>query len=182
MRLGGRGWVILVVFLCAGVPLGFIPGRFLRGVSDGGGFITRTMNQGGAPKGKRASTMKRERMHAEVDDPEMKKTRLDGEAFTKKHFFDTRPPSVSAVSAQPGPSATVATLTVPAAHQEECQASIPPLPAKELREQKVQYLDPVSGRVVQWNASSKCLVCTCDSTPQCGGNRRLDRCKGGGSF
>jgi hypothetical protein len=46
----------------------------------------------------------------------------------------------------------------------------------QLREEHVLYLDP-SGTVVRWNASSNCVVCTCDATSQCTGNRRLGRCK-----
>jgi hypothetical protein len=163
MQLRGAGWVILGVLL--------LQLYFAHSLEVCAGLGLRCdMNLGGGPTGKRASTTERERKQEEEKEPGKKQKRLDDEAETMKHFFDPRP------SRSAHPFATVVTPTTPAPREEESEAVIPPLPAKEFREENVLYLD-ASGKMVQWRASTKCVVCTCDSTSQCGGNRRLDRCK-----
>jgi hypothetical protein len=172
--LGGGGWEIL----------GFIAGRFLlvggfiRGFllvggfiyqsgasSLVGGFITRcTMHKGGAPAGKRRSTLDKERKQEEENDPEKRQKRLELEATAKHGFF--APVQHSAAEKPAAEKIVIPPLLF----------VIPPLPAKDLRQHNELYVD-LGGTVVRWHASSKCVVCTCDSTSQCGGNRRPDRCK-----
>jgi hypothetical protein len=143
---------------------------------------------GRAPKGKRASTLHRDREKREEADPLLKDKRLAEERAGKRRFIERlKGPSTTSSEhmstntdvPQSTHAPLVDTLDAPSHAPVDVQ-SLPSLPNIKNRQEDTMYSYRYSGRdiIVRWQQKGKYISWSCDlSSPSaCKGGLRLDRC------
>ena len=185
VRLGGKkgskgvGWAHGAVASAKGLQISAILTPVLCAVPN--------MNQGGAPKGKRASTLHRDREKREDADPLLKDKRLAERAEKRRFIERLKGPSTTSSEhmstntdvPQSTHAPLVDTLDAPSHAPVDVQ-SLPSLPNIKDRQEDTMYPYRYSGRdiIVRWQQKGKYISCSCDlSSPSaCRGGLRLDRC------
>ena len=178
----GVGWAQRGVASAKGLQISAILTPVLRAVPN--------MNQGGAPKGKRASTELRDRERRELA-PLLQDARQAQERASKRRFFEclagARAHGSTALSEHMPTHTEMPQLTPPAVDAVDAPSpsvnvqSLRSLPAgRNDREEDTLYSYQHSGRniIVRWQKRGHFIACACDLSPPnaCKGGLRLDRC------